>query len=135
MSIQQYIRTVREFSYAIACFRSATPINVGMVCSAVKNGGTDAQRSEWLPRLAAGDVKSAKVSATDMCGRIVDRVVQIYGGRGYLAEYDASFFSAMHEPTGFMKAQLKFCSPRLSSICCMNGLPNADVRTMACIIC
>lgn len=92
MSIQEYIRTVREFSYAIPCFRSATSINVGMVCSAVKNGGTDAQRSEWLPRLAAGDVASAKVFATEMCGRIVDRVDQIYGGRGYLAEYDAELF-------------------------------------------
>ena len=92
MSIQQYIHTVREFSYDIPCFRSATPINVGMVCSAVNNGGTDAQRSEWLPRLAAGDVASAKVFATEMCGRIVDRVDQIYGGRGYFAEYDAERF-------------------------------------------
>ena len=92
MSIRQYIRTVREFSYAIPCFRSATSINVGMVCSAVKNGVTDAQKSEWLPRLAAGDVASAKVFATEMCGSVVDRVVQIYGGRGYLAAYDAERF-------------------------------------------
>ena len=27
-----------------------------------------------------------------MCGRVVDRVVQIYGGAGYLAEYDAERF-------------------------------------------
>ena len=92
MSIEQYIRTMREFSYAIPCFPSFTSINVGMVCSAVKNGGTDAQKSEWLPRLAAGDVASAKVFATEMCVRVVDHVVQIYGGRGYLAEYDAERF-------------------------------------------
>ena len=100
MSIRQYIRTVREFSYAIPCFRSATSINVGMVCSAVKNGGTDAQKSEWLPRLAAGGVASAKVFATEMCGRIVDRVDQIYGGRGCLAEYDAERFfpRCMNQP-------------------------------------
>ena len=33
-----------------------------------------------------------KVFATEMCGRVVDRVVQIYGGAGYLAEYDAERF-------------------------------------------
>ena len=27
-----------------------------------------------------------------MCGRVVDRVVQIYGGAGYLKEYDAERF-------------------------------------------
>ena len=30
-----------------------------------------------------------KMFATEMCGRVVDRVVQIHGGAGYLAEYDA----------------------------------------------
>ena len=36
-------------------------------------------------------VKAAafKVFASVMCGRVVDRVVQIYGGAGYLAEYEA----------------------------------------------
>ena len=92
MNIQQYIRTMREFSFAMRCFRSVTSINVGIVCSAVKNGGNDARKSEWLPRLAAGDVASAKVFATEMCGRVVDRVVQIYGGAGYLAEYEAERF-------------------------------------------
>ena len=33
-----------------------------------------------------------KVFASEMCGRVVDRVVQIYGGAGYLAEYDAERF-------------------------------------------
>ena len=35
---------------------------------------------------------AAKVFASEMCGRVVDRVVQIYGGAGYLAEYDAERF-------------------------------------------
>jgi len=30
-----------------------------------------------------------KMFSTEMCGRVVDRVVQIHGGAGYLAEYDA----------------------------------------------
>ena len=33
-----------------------------------------------------------KVFASETCGRVVDRVVQIYGGAGYLAEYDAERF-------------------------------------------
>ena len=41
----------------------------------------------WLPNPAA-----FKVFASEMCGRVVDRVVQIYGGAGYLAEYDAERF-------------------------------------------
>ncbi|MCK0099216.1 acyl-CoA dehydrogenase family protein [Qipengyuania sp. S6317L1] len=39
-------------------------------------------------------VKAAafKVFSSEMCGRVVDRVVQVYGGAGYLAEYDAERF-------------------------------------------
>ncbi|GAA0761900.1 acyl-CoA dehydrogenase family protein [Erythrobacter ramosus] len=56
MNIQQYTRTVRELSYAMPCYRSITSINIGMVCSALKNGGTEEQKAEWLPRLAAGEI-------------------------------------------------------------------------------
>ena len=58
MNIQQYVRTIRELSYAMPCYRSITSINIGMVCSALKNGGTAEQKAEWLPRLAAGEVAS-----------------------------------------------------------------------------
>jgi acyl-CoA dehydrogenase len=58
MNIQQYIRTIRELSYAMPCYRSITSINIGMVSSAFKNGATDAQKAEWLPRLAAGEIAS-----------------------------------------------------------------------------
>ncbi|MBS3960841.1 MAG: acyl-CoA dehydrogenase family protein [Sandarakinorhabdus sp.] len=56
MNIGQYARTIRELSYAMPCYRSITSINIGMVCSALKNGGTQAQRANWLPRLAAGEI-------------------------------------------------------------------------------
>lgn len=58
MTIAQYIRTIRTLSYAMPCYRSMISINIGMVCSAFKNGGTDAQKAEWLPRLAAGEIAS-----------------------------------------------------------------------------
>ena len=47
-----------------------------------------ADRGEDVIRKAA----AFKVFASEMCGRVVDRVVQIYGGAGYLAEYDAERF-------------------------------------------
>lgn len=56
MNISQYTRTIRELSYAMPCYRSITSINIGMVCSALKNGGTEAQKAEWLPRLARGEI-------------------------------------------------------------------------------
>ena len=58
MNIAQYVRTIRELSYAMPCYRSITSINIGMVRAALKRGGTDAQKAEWLPRLAAGEVAS-----------------------------------------------------------------------------
>lgn len=58
MNIKQYTRTIRELSYAMPCYRSITSINIGMVCSALKNGGTEEQKAEWLPRLAAGEIAS-----------------------------------------------------------------------------
>ncbi len=58
MNIAQYVRTIRELSYAMPCYRSITSINIGMVCAALKRGGSDAQKAEWLPRLAAGEIAS-----------------------------------------------------------------------------
>lgn len=56
MSVSQYAETIRTLAYAMPAFRSIISINIGMVCSALKNGGTEAQKAEWLPRLAAGEI-------------------------------------------------------------------------------
>lgn len=56
MTISQYARTIHALSYAMPAFRSIISINIGMVCSALKNAGTEAQKAEWLPRLAAGEI-------------------------------------------------------------------------------
>ncbi len=58
MNIAQYARTVEELSYAMPCFRSMISINIGMVTAGLKNGGTEEQKAEWLPRLAAGEIAS-----------------------------------------------------------------------------
>lgn len=56
MNVSQYVRTIHALSYAMPAFRSIISINIGMFCSALKNGGTEAQKAEWLPRVAAGEI-------------------------------------------------------------------------------
>ena len=56
MNTSQYVETIRVLSYALPAYRSLTSINLGMVCTAIKKAGTDAQKAEWLPRLAAGEI-------------------------------------------------------------------------------
>lgn len=56
MNIPQYVETIRVLSYAMPAYRSMASINLGMVCSALKNSGTEEQKTEWLPRLAAGEI-------------------------------------------------------------------------------
>ena len=45
-------------------------------------------KAEDIQRKAA----AAKLFASETCGRVVDRCVQVYGGAGYLAEYPAERF-------------------------------------------
>ncbi|WEK44782.1 MAG: acyl-CoA dehydrogenase family protein [Candidatus Sphingomonas colombiensis] len=56
MNVSQYVRTIYTLSYAMPAFRSIISINIGMFCSALKNGGTDAQKAAWLPRVAGGEI-------------------------------------------------------------------------------
>lgn len=56
MNIPQYVETIRVLSYAMPAYRSTASINLGMVCSAVKNSGTAQQKQAWLPRIAAGEI-------------------------------------------------------------------------------
>lgn len=56
LNITQYARTVRCMGYAAPAFRSIFSINVGMFNSAIKNGGTEAQKAEWWPRIASGAI-------------------------------------------------------------------------------
>jgi acyl-CoA dehydrogenase len=56
LNTSQYARTVHAMGYAAPAFRSIFSINVGMFNSAIKNGGTEAQKAEWWPRIAAGEI-------------------------------------------------------------------------------
>ena len=56
LNITQYAKVVKTMAYAAPAYRSIFSINVGMFNSAIKNGGTDAQKAEWWPRIAAGEI-------------------------------------------------------------------------------
>lgn len=58
LNVQQYIRSIHALSYAMPAFRSIISINIGMFCSALKNGGTAEQKAIWLPRIASGEIAS-----------------------------------------------------------------------------
>jgi acyl-CoA dehydrogenase len=55
-----------------------------MIADATRRAGA----GENILRKAA----AAKMFASEMCGRVADRCVQIHGGAGYLAEYEAERF-------------------------------------------
>lgn len=58
MNVSQYVETIRLLAHAAPAYRSALSISVGMVCSALKTAGTEAQKAEWLPRIAEGMIAS-----------------------------------------------------------------------------
>ena len=85
MNISQYVETIRQLSYAMPCFRSITSINIGMTCSALMKSGTEAQKAEWLPRLAAGEIASVGLtepgSGSDSAGM---QTMAVRSGNGYV---------------------------------------------------
>ena len=56
LNTTQYAKVVQTMAYAAPAYRSIFSINVGMFNSAIKNGGTDAQKAEWWPRIAEGAI-------------------------------------------------------------------------------
>jgi acyl-CoA dehydrogenase len=52
----------------------------------------DAARRRDAGQNVSTEASSAKMFATEMCGRVADRAVQILGGSGYMAEYGIERF-------------------------------------------
>lgn len=65
MNVGQYVEAIRILAYGLPAFRSILSINVGIVCSALVKHGTEAQRAEWLPRLAAGEIACFALTEPD----------------------------------------------------------------------
>jgi acyl-CoA dehydrogenase len=85
MNVSQYIETIHTLSYAMPAYRSIISINIGMVCSAIKNAGTPEQKAQWLPRLAAGDIAAFGLtepgSGSDSAGL---QTSAVRSGNGYV---------------------------------------------------
>jgi acyl-CoA dehydrogenase len=93
-SALRYANERKAFGEPIANFQL---IQQMLADSEIEIYAAEAMMRDVTARADAGEnilVKAAafKVFASEMCGRVVDRVVQIYGGAGYLAEYDAERF-------------------------------------------
>ncbi|RYY27669.1 MAG: acyl-CoA dehydrogenase [Sphingomonadales bacterium] len=65
MNVGQYVEAVRILAYGLPAFRSVISLNVGIVCAALVKFGTEAQRTEWLPRLAAGEIACFALTEPD----------------------------------------------------------------------
>jgi acyl-CoA dehydrogenase len=90
----RYANERKAFGEPIARFQL---IQAMLADSEIEIYAAEAMMQDVTARADRGEnilVKAAafKVFASEMCGRVVDRVVQIYGGAGYLAEYDAERF-------------------------------------------
>ncbi|ODS99789.1 MAG: acyl-CoA dehydrogenase [Erythrobacter sp. SCN 62-14] len=90
----RYANERKAFGEPIANFQL---IQQMLADSEIEIYAAEAMMRDLTARADAGEnilVKAAafKVFASEMCGRVVDRVVQVYGGAGYLAEYDAERF-------------------------------------------
>ncbi len=90
----QYANERKAFGEPIANFQL---IQAMLADSEIEIYAAEAMMKDVTERADRGEnilIKAAafKVFASEMCGRVVDRVVQVYGGAGYLAEYDAERF-------------------------------------------
>ncbi|WP_242123901.1 acyl-CoA dehydrogenase family protein [Sphingobium sp. Sx8-8] len=65
LSLTQYIRVIRELGRAAPAFRATMAIGTGMVTTALKTAGTDAQKQEWLTRLCGGEIASFGLTEPD----------------------------------------------------------------------
>ena len=90
----RYANERKAFGEPIANFQL---IQQMLADSEIEIYAAEAMMADVTARADRGEnilVKAAafKVFASEMCGRVVDRVVQVYGGAGYLAECDAERF-------------------------------------------
>jgi acyl-CoA dehydrogenase len=52
----------------------------------------DAARQRDMGRNVATEASCCKLFASEMCGRVADRAVQIFGGAGYVSDYGIERF-------------------------------------------
>lgn len=65
LSLSEEIEITMELSWAAAAFRSLIGINIGIGSQAILSEGAQAQKNEWLPRLAEGEFISFCLTEPD----------------------------------------------------------------------
>lgn len=59
LSMEQQVRVMFEVTYASAVYRARFSTTIGLGSQPILYNGTDAQRAEWLPRMASGAATAA----------------------------------------------------------------------------
>ncbi|MCW8084888.1 acyl-CoA dehydrogenase family protein [Sabulicella glaciei] len=59
LSMEQQVRVMMEVTYASAVFRARFSTTIGLGSQPILYNGTEAQRREWLPRMASGEATAA----------------------------------------------------------------------------
>jgi len=59
LSMEQQVRVMFEVTRASAVYRARFSTTIGLGSQPILYNGTDAQRAEWLPRMASGEVTAA----------------------------------------------------------------------------
>ena len=65
MTAQQYLNVVAELAWAAPAYRSVTAIGNGIFGMAVLKYGNDIQKTQWLPKIAAGTISSFALTEPD----------------------------------------------------------------------
>ncbi len=59
LTMEQQVRVMMEVTYASAVFRARFSTTIGLGSQPIVYNGTEAQRREWLPRMASGECTAA----------------------------------------------------------------------------
>jgi len=68
LALAEEVEAVRELGRASAAFRSLVGINLGVGSQAIQRFGDEAQRREWLPQMASGEVIASFALTEDTAG-------------------------------------------------------------------
>jgi len=89
-----YARDRKQFGKPIAEFQlvQAMLADSHAEIYAAKSMVLDAARKRDDGQNVSTEAACAKMFASEMCGRVADRAVQVFGGAGYLSEYGIERF-------------------------------------------
>ena len=115
LNITQYAQVVKTMAYAAPAYRSIFSINVGMFNSAIKNGGTEAQKAEWWPRMAAGAIACCGLtepgSGSDSAAMATTAKPDPEGNGWILNGTKRYITNAPHAEVGLSMARPSRCAP------------------------